>query len=129
MRLVGLLLAVLLVGGCGLPDHQPTRPSPAPERPLSLAQVAKAACFGKPIRRTPQNELEFFTSGGASCGQSTTVAMFDGPGARDSYTSMAASNLILQGKNWVVWIDQFNNRALYRKVQAQIGGQVIGGKR
>jgi hypothetical protein len=90
-------------------------------------EVSRAACFGKPIHRTPPDELEFFTSDGATCGQDTTIAIFDGPGGRDSYASMAGgSNRILKGLNWIVWIDRFNNRELYHDVQEKIGGKIIG---
>jgi hypothetical protein len=89
--------------------------------------VSRAACFGKPIHRTPTDELEFFTSAGATCGPDTTIAIFDGPGGRDSYASMdGSSNRILKGLNWIVWIDQFNNEALYRDVQEKIGGKIVG---
>jgi hypothetical protein len=126
-----LLLAVFLVG-CNSTSGTGTRPSPSSSprpspSPLSVAEVSRAACFGKPIHRTLPNELEFFTSAGATCGQDTTIAIFDGPGGRDSYASMAGgSNRILKGLNWIVWIDRFNNKALYRDIQAKIGGKIVG---
>jgi hypothetical protein len=122
-----LLLAVLLAGCSNTPGGEPQRTPTVSVRPLSVMDVSRAACFGKPIHRTPTDELEFFTSAGATCGPDTTIAIFDGPGGRDSYASMAgSSNRILKGLNWIVWIDQFNNEALYRDVQEKIGGKIVG---
>lgn len=142
MKFIGGTLAALALAataGCGgsaasttpAPHRAPikatTAPAPKP-RMLTLRQVTAAVCGKSHVHVNGHDELEWFTSAGATCdGDDTTIAMFDGPGARDQYAEMVADkNLILMGNNLVVWIDRFDNEARYKRAQKVIGGGITG---
>lgn len=137
MKIIGGAAAavMLLASGCAsgagpsVDDPEPAAVKKSSASPsaklLTLEQVAAAACAGKRVVKAKPDELEWFTSEGASCADDTiSVALFEGPGARDSWEAVAKENgVVLVGTNWSVTA----KRAVLDKTQQAIGGHIAGG--
>ena len=91
---------------------------------LTLDQVAKVACDGKPYKMLKRGELEIFTDNGAECGR-TTVFLFDSPGQIKNWTEVAQSNgRIVVGVNWAV---EPGDDATSQRLQDELDGKELGG--
>lgn len=91
----------------------------AADEPLTLAQVAEAAC-GEGYEVRDAGERHPLAREGADCA-GAEIALFDGPHARDGYVEAATEyGPVLVGTNWAVGADE----PVLEDVQAAIGGRM-----